>query len=169
MSNLEVNNLFSQLMVQLLEQAKDAYADNLLGILQFGSTVDSYLKNDTDIDLIIVLKQLPPRRRDRYDIFFSIEDRLQEQLKKLQTRGHSLYFSPIFRDEKRIRAFSPLLLDITEKSKILYDPQNILQQAIDKTRDWIIKSGAYKRQRGLKWFWVLSPNHVPGQINNLGF
>lgn len=151
------NPLFETLLTSLIRECQNHWGVTLNGILLFGSTIVQ-LKVSTDIDLMICVEDLPIKRRARLDLFDPIERSLQSNLNELRGAGHALEFSVKLRTPDELFKFSPLYLDFPDRSRILFEKEQIFTKLLIKTKDWIQSSGARKVAHGLKWYWILNPN-----------
>lgn len=119
--------------------------------------------------LLLVFDKLSPSRRDRMDFFSPFEKALEGALRSLRERGYVLSFSPILRTREEFLRFSNLYLDFPDGSEIVLDTSGLARGLIDKVAAWIRDSGAYRVERGLKWYWVLKPDLKPGEEFEIGF
>lgn len=83
-------------------------------------------RKDSDIDLLIMVKDLPKSRIERYKIFEQLEAQLMEDIEKLYDEGYYVSFSPIMKTPEEASHFSPLYLDMIEDAIILFDKENFL-------------------------------------------
>lgn len=128
---------------------------NLVGVLQFGSTIKSPLKHETDLDLLLVFEQLPKSRWEQFQLTADLEKQLNSDLKKLE--GFHIEVSFILKQESQLDHLSSFYLDFIDTSKVWYDPQGLLQQLLKDIQSWIDKNGSYKVKKGNLWYWVYSP------------
>lgn len=149
---------FSELLATLVTSSQQIYGSRLISIVQFGSTVKGVpLKNDFDIDLFYVLSDYPEARVERFREFAKIEIALQPYLDEFAQGGKNLILSPILRIQSDAACFSPLYLDMTLQSKILFDSDNFFARLLDKTRQYISDSKSVRVQHGLRWVWNIAP------------
>lgn len=62
---------------------------------------------------------------------------------------------------------SPLLLDMTEDARVLYDPAGVLAAALVALRGRLAILGARRIWRGNAWFWDLKPDYRLGDVFEL--
>ncbi len=142
-----------------------------IGLLQYGSTVSPPLKPATDVDLFAIVEPLPKGRAARRDLALAIEDAppVQAALRALKQAGYHLHVSLALRNLAEASKFSPLYLDWTDKSRVLYDSSGLLAQVIEKTRDYIRDSGARKVRHGLLWYWDMGQGKTANDIFDIGW
>jgi hypothetical protein len=159
---------FNDLLNSCVEDLKIEFAQNFVGALQFGSTVN-FLKNNTDIDLFILFKSLPVSRHERWEMLKPLENRMQPKLNNLAKMGYHLYFSFLVRTVEEAQHFKSLYLDFPDHSRILYDQNGDIKNLIIKISDWIKKSGAVRIQNGNLWYWDLAPGATYKDIRKVGW
>lgn len=161
------DNSKKDLFEKILNEWTQSFCSSLgtvKSIVRFGSTTRPPLKQDTDIDLFIVLNHLPQNRRERFKFIEPFEIALIDKLKQ-HFPDHNFSFSPILRTPEDLEVFSPLYLDMVEHSVMHYDTEKVMQKVLDRTAQWIKKSGAKKINQGLKWYWDLNPNRSLTKID----
>jgi predicted nucleotidyltransferase len=143
-----------EVLAKYVMRAK-ALEQRLVSIIQFGSTVRGPLKRETDIDLLLIFEKLPVGRLARSEIVEGIEKVCLEELTKNLPKDYNICFSSKLKTVEESQRFSILYLDMVDRSKILFDPRGLASSLIEKTKNWIQQSGAYRVEKGLKWYWVL--------------
>ncbi len=147
------NSILDSVLNNYVEHLKEL-RESLVCCIQFGSTVRGSLKRETDIDLFLVFKTLPESRIQRSIIVEEIESKCYAELKKSLPSDYNICFSSILRTLDESSKFSVLYLDMVDHSKIIYDPDGYASSLIAKAGQWIKDSGAYRVEKGLKWYWV---------------
>lgn len=165
----EARRLLDELSHELLAAILAQEQDNLLAMIQYGSTTSGPLKHETDLDLMLVFRTLPADRFARFEVFYPVEQRMAGKLASLRQLGFSLELSPVLKTEAEFRHFSLLYLDMVDRSRIHHDPTGLGAAVLERTRQWIAQTGAYRVQRGLRWYWVLRPEYRHGEEFEIGF
>lgn len=129
----------------------------LLGVLQFGSTVRSPVKFETDLDLLLIFDSLPSSRYDRFTLTRQLEDCLNEDLKSLQ--GFHIEVSFILQESSNLIAMKPYYLDFPACSKVRYDPLNILANLLKDIQEWMDFHGSKRIDQGALWYWIYDTKH----------
>jgi predicted nucleotidyltransferase len=78
---------------------------------------------DSDIDLLLVVRDLPIGRMARVWEFSAVET-------ALDIKGH-LELSPVFKTPEEIADGSPLLLDMVEDARVLFDREDFFKRAME--------------------------------------
>ena len=161
--------LLAELVAAFLAAVTRTQGDNLRVALHFGSTVKGLVRHDTDVDLIMGFRKVPSSRFDRLCFLDDAETQVSPIQKRLLDLGYHVELSPIVRTVAEFECFSPLYLDMTWSSAILFDPDNLGADVLKKTAAWIQTSGARRVQRGELWYWELKPDYKPGDQFKVGF
>lgn len=156
---------------RLLDQVRDAlirhYGSRLVAAAVYGSVGRGTPREDSDVDLLIVARDLPPGRTSRVEEFLPVEAGLEAALRACTPGGASVMLSPVFKTPAEVERGSPLFLDMVDDARILYDPEGFLAARLDRLRARLAELGARRIWRGNAWYWDLKPNLKPGEIITL--
>jgi hypothetical protein len=75
--------------------------------------------------------------------------------------------SPVFKTPAEMRAGSPLLLDMVDDARVLFDREGFFAGAMMRLRERLAALGARRVWRGNAWFWDLKPDYQPGDVFEL--
>ena len=78
------------------------------------------------MDLLVIARTLPLRRRERLREFDAIEAHLRPTMERLEKAGFATRLSPVLRTVDELRTATPLMLDLTEDAVVLHDPDGVL-------------------------------------------
>lgn len=156
---------YKSIIEKLLEALKNKYGDRLVSVVLFGSIARKEARKDSDIDLLIVIKDLPKSRLKRQEEFLEVESHLEDLLEK--TEGF-VDLSPILRTPEEILKYPPILLDIVEDGIILHDENDFFKKVIEDLREKLEKLGAKRIKMGKRWFWILKPDYKFGEVIRIG-
>ena len=161
---MSYKNEYQKLIQELLVRIKDYYAERLISVAIFGSVARGTFRPDSDIDLLIVARDLPRGRRSRLEEFLAhIELPLEETFQKISTEI-APEISPVIKTPEEVKLGSPLFLDMLEEVLILYDREDFLTQYLENLRQKLKCLGAKRVFLGEGWYWVLKPDYRPGEI-----
>lgn len=149
---------------ELRRQAAAFYGERLVSLAVFGSHASGRARPRSDVDLLIVLTDAAPRRRQRLDEFDRLEEDLALPLEALEAAGWSVDLSPVIRTRDEAEQFSILYLDMTVHIRILIDRDAFLEHRLDRMRAEIRRLGAERRTLGDRWYWVLKKDYRPGEV-----
>ena len=161
--------IVSQFLGQFPDLLNSQWGDDLLAVIQFGSTARGPLKRETDLDLLIVRKDFPATREMRRQLEEDAESLFARSQEELQRLGYAIDLSPLVWGESRFRSFSKLYLDMSGEGVICYDKTGLAAKVMERTRSWMKETGVERVQKGLKWYWRLNKTFKPGDVFEVGF
>lgn len=162
-----LHEAFETLAQATLAQAQRHYGKRLLALALFGSVARGTPRFDSDLDLLLVCDGLPSGRMRRVEEFEAVEKRLEPLLSDLEAKGIETYLSPVFKTPEELERGTPLLLDMVEDARVLYEERGILTNALERLRTRLASLGARRVFRGNAWHWVLKRDFRPGEVFDL--
>jgi predicted nucleotidyltransferase len=151
----------------LAEQIRRVYGERLHSIALFGSVARRTARPDSDVDLLVVVADLPRGRRARLQTFEPVEHALAGAIAELQQHGIHTELSAVLRTPEDLRTASPLMLDLTEDAVILEDRDGVLAAALEDLRKRLRRLGSRRVWEGNTWYWDLKPDYRRGEIIRL--
>lgn len=152
----------------LVDAARDAcrrhYGSRLVSVAVFGSVGRGTPGPDSDIDLLVVVEQLPQGRLARSDDFVGVERFVEPHLTSAHSHGLHPTLSAIFKTPEEVSAGSPLFLDMIDDARILHDRDGFLQAAFEAFAARLARLGAKRIWRDKSWYWDLKPDYKPGEV-----
>ena len=145
------------LLNRLTSLCRQHYEARLISLVVFGSVGRGTARPDSDIDLLLVVKDLPDGRIARVKEFVPIEIALSNTI-----RTH-FELSPVFKTPEEITNGSPLLLDMIEDSRVLFDRDDFFQRAMKNLQERLQRLGARRIWQGNAWYWDLKPDYKQGE------
>ena len=158
---------YERLLEAVLAELKLQYGQRLVATAVFGSVGRGTPREDSDVDLLIVARDLPAGRFRRLDEFLPGEVRLDAALRAVRSDGHPVVLSPVFKTPAEVERGSPLFLDLVEDARILYDPGSFLIRYLDGLRARMRQLGSRRVWLGNAWYWELKPDLKPGEVITL--
>jgi predicted nucleotidyltransferase len=162
-----VPRTLSPLNAAAIESLKAAaisyYGVRLVSLAIFGSIARGTATPESDIDVLIVAKDLPRGRIPRVRDFDAVEE------KTLRGLGNpkGLEISPIFKTIEEVRAGGPLFWDMTEEVIILHDRDSFLESFLETVSARLRALGARRVFKGSAWYWILKEEFTPGEVFEL--
>lgn len=155
---------FEQLCDRLKNECIQVYGPNLTSLVVFGSVGRGTPTYGSDIDVLIIARQLPPGRMARVFQFDEVEKRMAGDLAWAERIGIHTRLSPLFRTESEMEFGGPIFLDMVEDAKILLDRGGFFRKYLDSLREKLQAMGAVRVRRGSTWHWVIKPDLKPGEV-----
>ena len=153
---------FEHLLRQILTACRAHYGDRLVSLAVFGSVARQTQRPDSDIDLLLVVDGLPDGRMPRVREFDAVERAVETELVKAAAAGVHTRLSPIFKTSTELDIGSPLLLDMVEDARILFDQDATLQRRLERLRDRLVELRARRIRKGGGYYWQLKPDFKRG-------
>lgn len=137
------------------EAARAEWADQLVAVAVFGSVGRGTPRFDSDCDFLVVLEHCPPDRTGRAEMALALEHRLNHVMAELALEGITPALSPVVKSRAELLTGFPLLLDMTEDARILYDPEHLLANRLALVRMRLRAAGARRVWSANAWHWDL--------------
>jgi len=155
------------LLSTFLAACRKFYGSRLVSVVIFGSVGRGTPHPDSDLDILIVADSLPNGRLRRMDEFRAMEEALAPVLTKIRATGWHVELSPVLKTPAEILQGSPLLLDMIDDARILYDRASFFRRALAQFQSRLKKLHARRIWRGNAWLWDLKPDYRIGQVFEL--
>lgn len=160
---------YHDLLKDLIALLTSTFAENLVSVVLFGSVARGTAKKESDIDLCLVIKNLPKSRFQRNSLLTRILSTLQNMpsYRALRRAGYYPGLSPILYTPEEIQETKPVFLDMVEDGEILLDDGTFRNKLRDlKEKMTALRSRRVMREDGT-WYWVLKPGMKLGEVITL--
>jgi len=167
MSNSVGFGTYKAFLSLLLRELKAGFGEDvILSFAVFGSVARGEARPDSDIDILIVHKEVSFNPTGRFvDILFELKR--SEEYRRLKERGLNPEPYPVFMTAKELRESPHILLDLLDEGIILYDT-GLLKERLEALRRRLSELGSKKVVlEGGKWYWDLKPDWKPGEVIEL--
>lgn len=159
-----VENLVSALDLR----TREAYGDRLVSSVIFGSVAAGVSGPDSDVDHLLVVRELPRGRIPRVEEHVRlVEVPFASALRLARQSGWNARLSPIFKTPEEARAGSPLFWDMTDRARVLFDRDGFFADLIESVRKRLAILGAHRVYKGGGYYWILKEKFVPGEVIEL--
>jgi hypothetical protein len=158
---------FEALLVDILAACQSHYGDRLVSVVVFGSVARQTPRPDSDIDLMLVVDDLPDGRMPRVREFEQVERSIQRSLRDAKDGGVHTCISPVFKSREELEYGTPLLLDMVDDARILFDRDAVFAQRLERFGQRMKELGSEKVRKGGGYYWVVKPGARPGDVIEL--
>ncbi|MEM4970926.1 MAG: nucleotidyltransferase domain-containing protein [Sulfolobales archaeon] len=155
---------YKGLLSRLLDVMRARLGERLVSVVLYGSVARCEARRDSDVDLLIVVKDPGRSRLRRQEMFMEIEESLEEDLKGLEAMGYYVDFSPIIKSPEEASKITPLYLDMAYDAVILYDRDGFMQSILERLRRRLEELGAERVRVGKLWYWRLKKDYRFGEV-----
>jgi hypothetical protein len=158
---------YDAVLSALVPALESHYGERLVSCAAFGSVGRGTPRAGSDVDVLVVVKDLPRGRMRRVDEFAAVEERLSRLLARCADEGPPAELSAVLKTPEEVTAGSPLFLDMVEDARILHDEGGFLAARLERLRARLRELGSRRVWRGNAWHWVLKPDLEPGEVFEL--
>lgn len=158
---------YDRLVHRLGEELRAHYGPRLVAVAVFGSVGRGTPRADSDLDVLVVARDLPRGRFARVEEFLPVEERLAAERRVSVEAAEPVAVSPVFKTPEEVQRGSPLFLDLVDDARIVHDPSGFLRAYLDGLRERLRALGAQRIWRGNVWHWELKPDLRFGEIITL--
>ncbi|MBS7247979.1 MAG: nucleotidyltransferase domain-containing protein [Candidatus Freyarchaeota archaeon] len=155
---------YGEVLSLLVERLLERFGSDLVSVVVYGSVARGEARRDSDVDLLIVLKGMPKGVFKRQELFMEVEEKLGENLDRLEELGYHVEFSPVIKTPEEARVFSPLYLDMVEDAVILFDRDGFFDGVLRRLRGRLQELGAERVRLGKAWYWRLKRDYSFGDV-----
>lgn len=156
------------LFAAIREAALTSYGDRLTALAIFGSWARDTATPASDLDVLVVAEPLPASRMKRVREFRPVEDATRViRATTWSEDGPEIELSPVFKTPAELAAGSPLYLDMTLWSVVLFDRGGILEAFLTGLRGRMQRLGSRRLPYKGGAFWDYKPDFQPGEVVEL--
>ena len=158
------NELHKNIITNILKKIVDIYKDNLVSLIIFGSYARNNPRLNSDLDILIILKQ-GKKRTELNDFFYEkIEKEFEKDLLNLyENYGINIDLSPFIISKENSSYFNPLYLDMAEQSEIILDENNYFSEILKRIKKIKKQYNIKKLNYGNRYFWDFSNRNLIGE------
>ena len=143
----------------------EKFKDNIISLILFGSVARGTAGDESDIDLLIILKDAPASYYRRLEPIIDIELKLRESAP--ETAMPHMFSTMILSREEAMENRN-IFLDMIDASIILYDKNDFFKNRLKELKKRLLQLGSKKIVLEDKtWYWNLKPDSTPGEIIEL--
>lgn len=162
---------YKGILERFLDLLKQTFGDSLVSLVLYGSVARGDAEADSDIDLLLILRDPPNNYHRRLDQVLGVQSDLEreEVYKRMRERlDIKPFLSHIILSKEEADENRYIYLDMVEDAKILYDRDNFFAQRLKviKKRLRELHSKRVWLEDGT-WYWDLKPDLKPGEVFTL--
>ena len=162
-----MKEIFDELLTKIVAAAQAVYGERLISVVLYGSVARGTMRRDSDVDLLIVARNLPRGRMKRVQEFENVDTAAADAFRHAASQGVKTTTSPVIKTSEEVRAGSPLFLDMVEDARVLYDQNEFFARQLTRLRNRLAELGAKRIWKGNAWYWDLKPDFKPGEVFEL--
>ncbi|MCD6368789.1 MAG: nucleotidyltransferase domain-containing protein [Thermoproteales archaeon] len=155
---------YRTLLKELLKALKNRFKEKLYCMVIYGSVARDEAKPDSDIDILLVIEDLPKSRLERQKLFIEVEEKIRPFIDELWDKGIYIDFSPIILTPSEAQRLRPLYLDMVDDAVIIYEKNGFFTNILRRLKKKLKEMNARKVHVGKRWYWVLKEPYVPGEV-----
>lgn len=159
-----VADTLRQLAVQCAEQVRDVLGERVVSIVLFGSVARGDASATSDIDLLIVARDLPTGQFARKRLLAAADAAFEPALQAAERQGIDTRLARIVRTPEEASRAIPLYLDMTEDAVLLHDTDGFFAGVLDGVRAALRRLGSKRIREGRHWYWDLKPDFRRGDV-----
>jgi predicted nucleotidyltransferase len=161
--NMEVPSDYKQILDKFKRKLLTRFKDNLISLVLFGSVARGSARNDSDIDVLIILKDAPDSYYERLQPVVDIELEMRND-----AEGMPPFLSSMILSLDEAKQNRNIFLDMIDDSVILYDTDNFFINRLSELKKRLDQLGSKKiKLDNGTWYWNLKPDSEAGEIIEL--
>lgn len=136
------------------------FGGNLVSVVLFGSRARGETRPESDIDILVVVRGLPPRRSERY--------RGLPDLARAVSAPFVQAVAPILVTPEEAERVKPYYLGMLSGHELVYDPEGFFAGVLARLRRRLTELGSRRHvdKDGYE-YWDLKPDWKPGDVVRL--
>ncbi len=159
-----ISEPYRSIVRKLLDALLDVFGDKLVSVVVYGSVARGEARRGSDLDLLIIIEDLPRSRFERTRMYLRAEEKIDDLLDKLLDEGYAVSISPIIKTPDEAKHVSPLYLDMVEDAVIVYDKDGFFKKILLNLKRKLEELGAERVWIGRKWYWRLKKDYKFGEV-----
>ena len=156
-----------RLLKFLTQSCMNHYGSDLVSVVVYGSVARGTHTYSSDVDILLIVNDLPRGRLNRMRDFSRIEKQLVQELQAAKDKGWNADLSPVIRTPDEVSAGGYLYLDMVDDALILFDKKNFFSDYLKDLVKRLNVYGARKRPWKGGYYWEIKPDIQPGEVLNL--
>ena len=160
---------YQTLIHEFLRLLREEFGDRVRSLLVFGSVARGTARPDSDVDVCVVIRELPVSRYRRHQLLSPVLERLRGSVayEELIRRGYTPDVAAILYTPEEFQETKPIFLDLVEEGVLLHDDGTV-RAKLDQLRARMRTLGSRKivLDDGT-YYWLLKPDLRFGEVIEL--
>ena len=152
---------------QLVHECRNKYGEDLVTVSVFGSVARNTHTQFSDIDLLIIVRDLPRGRMNRIRDFEAVEKSLKPVLNEAKQQGWDTHLSTLLKTPEDVALGGYIYLDMVDDAVILYDKNGFFRDFLTGYKQKLENYNARKIPYKGAWYWEIKPDYRPGDVIDL--
>lgn len=160
---------YAALLKEFIRLLREEFGDRVRSVLVFGSVARGTARPDSDVDVCLVIRDLPVSRYRRHQLLSPVLERLRQSAAYVELigRGYTPDVAAILYTPEEIQHTKPIFLDLVEDGILLHD-DGAMRAKLDQLRARMKTLGSRKvvLDDGT-YYWLLKPGLRFGEVIEL--
>ncbi|MDI6735314.1 MAG: nucleotidyltransferase domain-containing protein [bacterium] len=136
------------------------YKQELISAILYGSVARGNAKQESDIDLVIIIEKAP-------STYYKRLQRMIKIIKKIEAK-YAICIKPIIFSKEEAKENRYLFLDITEDGVMLYDKDKFFNNRLLILKKRLKELGSKRIfLKDNSWYWIIKPDLKLGEVFQL--
>ena len=158
---------YKQKYQRIIEKLKNLFIEyynkRLLSIVLFGSVGRNKFHPESDIDILVVIKEAPKGRYNRFlEYYDNVFLKLEKDIQAAAKQGINILISPVIKTKEEVKFGSPLFLEMADECIILYDENNFFSGILEQIKTRLKNYKSEKVYFKGRYYWRLKPDYKWG-------
>lgn len=150
----------------LVADVQSVLGDRLVSLVLFGSVADGRARPDSDVDVLLVVRDLPAGPRRRRALVADATERAEARLQRALPHA---FLSLVMKTPAEVERGGPLFYDMTlpGKAEMLVDRDAFMAGFVGRLKARMAALGSVRRSLHGHPYWDLKPDWKPGDVVDL--